>query len=110
MVKRKRGGIRQKRPNLGRHRLCVHRSLNHIYAQVIDDVGCQTVASAGSVEAEVGQNKRQKTEIAAAVGTLIAQRSIEKGVVQVVFDRGGYKYHGRVKALAEAARAGGLKF
>jgi large subunit ribosomal protein L18 len=109
MVRKKRGGVPQKRPNLERPRLCVHRSLNHIYAQVIDDVGSQTVASASSVEA-VGGNKRQKTEIAAAVGSLIAQRSIEKGVVQVVFDRRGYKYHGRVKALAEAARAGGLKF
>lgn len=110
MVKRKRGGVPWKRPNLGRPRLCVHRSLNHIHAQVIDDVNCRTLASAGSVEAEVGQDKKRKTEIAAAVGTLIAQRAIEKGVVQVVFDRKGYKYHGRVKALAEAARSGGLKF
>jgi len=84
--------------------------LNHIYAQIVDDVNSCTVASAGSVEAELGQNKKRKTDIAAAVGAAIAQRSIEKGVVQVVFDRKGYKYHGRVKALAEAARSGGLKF
>ena len=110
MAKMKRGGIRQKRANLRRPRLSVHRSLNHIYAQVIDDVNSRTVASAASVEAEIGQNKKRKTDIAAAVGALIAQRSIEKGVDQVVFDRKGYKYHGRVKALAEAARSGGLKF
>ena len=110
MSKRKLGGVPQKRPNLRRPRLCVHRSLNHIYAQVIDDVGCQTVASASSVEPGLGSDQRRKTEMAAAVGTRIAQRAVEKGVAEVVFDRRGYKYHGGIRALAEAARAGGLKF
>jgi large subunit ribosomal protein L18 len=88
----------------------VHRSLNHIYAQVIDDVHSRTLASASSVEPDAVTDKRRKTEIAAAVGVLVAKRAIEKGVVQVIFDRGGYKYHGRVKALADAARSAGLIF
>ena len=95
--------------SVGRPRLSVYRSGKHIYAQVIKDD--QTVASASSSEAaKAGAAKTWNVDAAGAVGKLIAQRAIEKGVKQVVFDRGGYLYHGRVKALAEAAREGGLEF
>ncbi len=95
-----------------RPRLCVFRSLNHIYAQVIDDKQGHTLASASTFDPEmkaeaVGKVKTNKAEL---VGSLVAKRALSKGINQVVFDRGGYKYHGRVKALAEAARQGGLKF
>ena len=95
-----------------RPRLCVFRSLDHIYAQVIDDDRGHTLSSASTLEPDItrqlaGQNKKA---CASLVGTLIARRSLEAGVKQVVFDRGGYKYHGRVKELAEAARKGGLSF
>ncbi|HUV52001.1 MAG TPA: 50S ribosomal protein L18 [Dehalococcoidia bacterium] len=95
-----------------RPRLCVFRSLNHIYAQVIDDgAGC-TVATASTLDAEIKSSSESKNKkaIAELVGTLVAKRAREKGVEQVVFDRGGYKYHGRVKALADAARGAGLRF
>jgi large subunit ribosomal protein L18 len=92
----------------GRPRLTVYRSGKHIYAQLIDDGDHQTIASASSGESEGG--KSYNVAAAAAVGKLIASRAIEKGVKKVVFDRGGYLYHGRVKALAEAAREGGLEF
>jgi large subunit ribosomal protein L18 len=97
---------------LGRPRLSVFRSGRHIYAQLIDDSVKQTIASASSLEAAKGEGKAKTWNVAAAaeVGKLIAKRAIEKGVKQVAFDRGGYLYHGRVKALAEAARAGGLEF
>ena len=92
--------------------MAVFRSLNHIYAQVIDDVEGVTLAAAGSTESDVRtqSNDKRKADVSALVGTLVAQRASEKGVESVVFDRGGYKYHGRVKALAEAARKGGLSF
>ena len=95
-----------------RPRLAVFRSLNHIYAQVIDDVEGVTLASAGSAESDVRSQSdgRRKADVSELVGALIAQRASEKGVESVVFDRGGYKYHGRVKALADAARKGGLSF
>ena len=95
-----------------RPRLCVFRSLRHIYAQVIDDTTGNTVVSASSLEtaAEGGAPPRPKTAAASAVGKLVAERALAKGITQVVFDRGGYKYHGRVKQLAEASRDGGLKF
>jgi len=95
-----------------RPRLCVFRSLNHIYAQVIDDSRGHTLVSASSLDPEVRGNTNGKTKLAVAelVGSLVAQRALNRGVNQVVFDRGGYKYHGRVKALAEAARQAGLKF
>lgn len=95
-----------------RPRLAVYRSLNHIYAQVIDDVKGVTVAAASSLENELkGQSSgKAKSEIASQVGTLISERAKEKGVNTVVFDRGGYQFHGRLKALAEAAREGGLIF
>ncbi len=95
----------------GRPRLSVFRSGKHIYAQVIDDGGQQTLASASSVESEKGDAKKTYNVAAAAeVGKLIAQRAAAKGIKQVVFDRGGYLYHGRVKALADAARESGLEF
>jgi len=93
-------------------RLCVYRSLNHIYAQVIDDSQGHTLTSASTLDSEIkgeaaGKAKRDK---AGLVGSLVAKRALNMGVSQIVFDRGGYKYHGRVKALAEAARQEGLKF
>ena len=91
-----------------RPRLAVFRSLKHIYAQVIDDAKGRTMASASS--REKGQSGGGKKEGAAEVGKLIAARCREKGIDSVVFDRGGFKYHGRVKALADAAREAGLKF
>lgn len=92
-----------------RPRLCVFRSESNIYAQIIDDVAGNTLASASTVEKDFTGNGGN---IAAAktVGAAIAQRAIAKGIEEVVFDRGGYIYHGRVQALAEAAREGGLKF
>ena len=94
-------------------RLAVHRSLKHIYAQAIDDKSGHTVAAASTMDPECRhQLKKGGGDIGAAkiVGSAIAARLLAKGVTAVVFDRGGFRYHGRVKALAEAARAGGLKF
>jgi len=95
-----------------RPRLCVYRSLRNIYAQVIDDTQGNTLAAASSLEtlAREGAAKESKTAVSQAVGKLVAERALAKGISQVVFDRGGYKYHGRVKALAEASREGGLSF
>lgn len=95
-----------------RPRLCVFRSLEHIYAQVIDDVQGHTIASASSLEPEIkpSVSKLSKSEISKAVGAAIAKKALMKGTTTVTFDREGYKYHGRVKALAEAAREGGLVF
>jgi large subunit ribosomal protein L18 len=96
-----------------RPRLAVFRSLNHIYAQVIDDTAGHTLAAASSLDTGVkGDGKTSGGNIAAAqaVGRLIAERAKEKGVARVVFDRGGFKYHGRVAGLAAAAREGGLEF
>ncbi len=90
-------------------RLNVFRSLNHIYAQVFDDVKGVTIVSASSVEKDFGMNGGNKAA-ARKVGELVAKRALEKGVECVVFDRGGYIYHGRVQELAEGAREGGLKF
>ena len=95
-----------------RPRLSVYRSLGHIYAQVIDDLSGKTLVSASSIDAETKKNLKGGGNIAAAkvIGKSIAERAKAKGVVKVVFDRGGYKYHGRVKALADAAREAGLQF
>ena len=93
----------------GRPRLSVFRSAKNIYAQVIDDENGVTLAAASSLEGGKGKSGTDK-DAASAVGKLVAQRAIEKGVKDVVFDRGGYIYHGRVKALADAAREAGLKF
>jgi large subunit ribosomal protein L18 len=94
-----------------RPRLCIFRSLNHIYAQIIDDAKGQTLVAASTLDEEIKkESKKNKTNRAELVGTLLAKRSAEKKIGQVAFDRGGFKYQGRVKALAEAARKGGLKF
>ena len=98
--------------NGSRPRLAVFRSLNHIYAQVIDDTQGHTLVSASTMDPEIknvadGQKKVAKSGL---VGSLIAKRAQDKGIKQIVFDRGGFKYHGRVEALAEAARKGGLDF
>ena len=95
-----------------RPRLAVYRSLGHIYAQVIDDRGGKTLASASSNDKSTKKNLKGGGNVAAAkvVGKEIADRAKAAGVVKVVFDRGGYKYHGRVKALADAAREAGLQF
>jgi large subunit ribosomal protein L18 len=96
----------------GRPRLSVHRSSKHIYAQIIDDAAGTTLAAASTMEKDLrgslktGANK----DAAAAIGKLVAERAVKAGVKEVVFDRGGYIFHGRVKALADAAREGGLSF
>ncbi len=94
----------------GRPRLSVFRSSKHIYAQVIDDVRGVTLAAASTVEEAVGAEKGTNKDAAAAVGRQVAERAKAAGVDAVVFDRGGYLYHGRVKALADAAREAGLTF
>ena len=95
-----------------RPRLCVFRSLNHIYAQIIDDTRRHTLTAASTLDSEIKGEAVDKKRISQAglVGSLVAKRALREGIKQVVFDRGGYKYHGRVKALAEAARQEGLKF
>jgi large subunit ribosomal protein L18 len=95
-----------------RPRLSVFRSLNHIYAQVIDDTKKQTLVSASTVDSEIksGMDGKAKKAQAELVGQSIAKKAMEKGIQQVVFDRGGYKYIGRIQALADAARKEGLKF
>ncbi len=97
---------------LRRPRLCVYRSLNHIYAQVVDDLEGRTLVSASTADKALRPSVTSAGNIAAAkiVGKAIAERAREKGIEAVVFDRGGYLYHGRVKALAESAREHGLKF
>ena len=105
--------VRQKvTGTISRPRLCVFRSLNHIHAQLIDDSMGQTLVSMSTLDSQVrsktdGMGKSKKAE---TVGTLLTEKALNKGIKQVVFDRGGYKYHGRVKALAEAARKAGLEF
>lgn len=94
----------------GRPRLSVHRSSKHIYAQVIDDANGKTLAAASTLEKDNKGKTGADVAAAAVVGKLIAERATKAGVKEVVFDRGAYIYHGRVKALAEAAREGGLSF
>ena len=114
-----RGAARQKRHERirlrlegtsARPRLAVFRSLNHIYAQVIDDSAGSTLAAASSLEPELRAGKATKVESAKVVGRLVAERARTAGVAKVVFDRAGYNYHGRVKAVADAAREAGLDF
>ncbi|HWQ57762.1 MAG TPA: 50S ribosomal protein L18 [Clostridia bacterium] len=95
-----------------RPRLNVYRSLNHIYAQVIDDEAMHTLAAASTLDAELKASlaEKNKSDAAVLVGELVARRALEKGVKQVVFDRGGYLYTGRVQQLAEGARKAGLEF
>jgi large subunit ribosomal protein L18 len=114
-----RGAARQKRHDRirlrvegsgSRPRLAVFRSNTHIYAQVIDDGSGKTLAAASTVEKELRGSKQTKTEEAAVVGRLIAERAKTAGVERVVFDRAGFRYHGRIKSLADAAREAGLDF
>ena len=103
---------RQVSGTLERPRLCVFRSLKHIYVQVIDDSQSNTLVSASTLDPELRSelDGKDKAAQAAAVGKALAKRALDAGIETVVFDRGGYKYHGRVKSLADAAREGGLKF
>ena len=103
---------RKKIAELKIHRLCVHRTPKHIYAQIIAPGGAETIASASSLDTTVrnGAKYTGNLETAKVVGKVIAERAKEKGVVDVAFDRSGFKYHGRVKAMADAAREAGLKF
>jgi large subunit ribosomal protein L18 len=111
-TQRRKGVTRRavKTAGAGRPRLSVHRSSKHIYAQVIDDVKGVTLAAASSLEKDQRSKNGANVDAAKTVGKLVAQRAIEKGVKEVVFDRGAYLYHGRIKALGDAAREGGLKF
>ncbi len=105
--------VRQKvTGTVSRPRLCVFRSLNHIRAQLIDDSMGQTLVSMSTLDAQLRDktDERGKSKKAEVVGTLLAERALDKGIKKVVFDRGGYRYHGRIKALAEAARKAGLEF
>ncbi|MBE1301768.1 MAG: 50S ribosomal protein L18 [Alteromonadaceae bacterium] len=97
---------------LGAHRLVIHRTPRHIYAQLIAPTGSEVLAAASTVEADVRKDLKSTGNVDAAtvVGKTIAERAIEKGIKEVAFDRSGFKYHGRVKALAEAAREAGLQF
>lgn len=105
-AKRARAKISELRMN----RLCVYRSPKHIYAQIISPAGSEVIASASTVEKESRKGATGNIEAAGNVGKLIAERAKKAGIEQVAFDRSGYAYHGRVKALAEAAREGGLQF
>jgi large subunit ribosomal protein L18 len=109
---RRRNRVRSKLRKVGgeRLRLSIHRSGKHIYAQVIDDRAGRTLAAASTKEKDAGVTSGANVGAAAVVGKLIAERATAAGVKDVVFDRGGYLYHGRVKALADAAREGGLNF
>ena len=94
----------------GRPRLAIFRSLNHIYAQVIDDASGRTLVAASTLEKDLRGGGSTKSEEAAVVGRLIAERSKAAGIERVVFDRAGFRYHGRIKSLADAAREAGLDF
>jgi large subunit ribosomal protein L18 len=110
--RKRRSRVALKQVNAGRARLSVFRSSKNIYAQVIDDEAGRTLASASTIEKALKGDLKSGADQAAAeaVGKLLAERAKEAGIDTVVFDRGGSRYHGRVKAVAEAARAGGLKF
>ena len=112
---RKRRRLRGRRKIFGtpeRPRLCVYRSLNHMYAQVVDDINGVTLAAVSTVSPDLRQGLKYAGNIAAAavVGKAVAEKAVAAGIKTVVFDKGAYKYHGRVKALAEAARKAGLVF
>jgi large subunit ribosomal protein L18 len=108
--RQKRVRLQVRRAANGRLRLSVFRSSKHIYAQVIDDVKGETIAAASSMEKDLRGKTGADVDAAAAVGKLLAERAVKNGVKEVVFDRGRYLYHGRVKALGDAAREGGLSF
>lgn len=94
---------------LSSHRLCVNRTPRHIYAQVISPDGGQVIASASTTEKDINLDKKANCDAATSIGKLIAERTLKAGVEKVAFDRSGFKYHGRIKALADAARENGLK-
>lgn len=108
--RRKRGLRRRIRGTPARPRLSVFRSLKHIYAQVIDDLAGRTLASASTRDTALTGTAGGNVDAAKAVGKCVAERAVKAGVKAVVFDRNGYRYHGRIKALADAAREGGLSF
>lgn len=113
MLRRKnRVRIKLRSCSTGRPRLSVFRSNKNIYAQVIDDANGKTLASASTLEKDLRDKLKSKSDVGAAtkIGKLIAERAVKAGVSEVAFDRGAYLYHGRIKALADAAREGGLKF
>ena len=102
--------VRNRVRTTGRPRLTVFRSNKHMYAQIIDDQSGRSLIQISSLSPEIRTTEGAKTAVSAALGKLIAERAVEKGIKKVVFDRGGYLYHGRVKAVAEAAREAGLEF
>ena len=101
---------RIKMREIGATRLCVNRTPRHIYAQIISSDGSEVIATASTVEKDLREGKTGNADAATKVGQLIAERAVAKGIKKVAFDRSGFKYHGRIKALADAAREGGLKF
>lgn len=108
---RRRIGLRKRISGTNvRPRLSIYKSLNHMYAQIINDLDGKTIVSASTVDEDVKLDKTGNVAAATKVGELLAKRATAKGVKAVVFDRGGFKFHGRVKALADAARKGGLDF
>ena len=110
-VKRKlRNRKKLKKVNINRYRISVSKSLNNLFAQIIDDKQKKTLISASSIEKEVKKNKIKKIQKSSLIGEILAKRAKEKNINEVYFDRGGYKYHGRIKAFAETLRKNGLKF
>ncbi len=110
-IKRKlRNRKKLKNVNVNRYRISVTKSLNNLFAQIIDDKEKKTLVSASSIEKEVKKNKIKKIEKSSLIGEILAKRAKEKNISEVYFDRGEYKYHGRIKAFAETLRKNGLKF
>ena len=110
-IKRKlRNRKKLKEVNTNRYRICVSKSLNNLSAQIIDDKAKKTVVSASSIEKELKKNKVKKIDKSSLIGELLAKRAKEKSISKVYFDRGEYKYHGRIKAFADTQRKNGLKF
>tara|TARA_B100001063_G_scaffold232467_1_gene247624 strand:- start:9 stop:362 length:354 start_codon:yes stop_codon:yes gene_type:complete len=110
-IKRKlRNRKKMKSVNVKRFRICVSKSLNNLSAQIIDDNKKKTLVSVSSIEKEIKTKKAKKMEKSSLIGEILAKRAKEKNINEVYFDRGGYKYHGRVKAFAETLRKNGLKF
>ena len=106
----KRNRTKLKRVSMNRFRITVSKSLKNISAQIIDDKINKTIVSASSTEKDMKKNKKNKTDLSIAIGEILAKRATEKKINKVYFDRGGYKYHGRVKALADSLRKNGLSF
>ena len=110
-IKRKlRNRKKLKKVNVNRYRISVSKSLNNLFAQIIDDKQKKTLVSASSIEKEIKKNKIKKIQKSSLIGEILAKRAKEKNINEVYFDRGGYKYHGRIKAFAETLRKNGLKF